>query len=76
MMDNTDVDKALGPYKMIERANDVLLLQYSKSLHTGIYIFTVLWIGIFTYLEISSVPISSRKSDIEEVISNWQLATR
>jgi hypothetical protein len=56
---DTDLVKALGPYKIVEKTNFLLKLKYSRSLHINIYIYTIMWIGIAIYLQYSEVPWST-----------------
>jgi hypothetical protein len=46
-MNDDKLANALVPYKIIEKINSTLFLEYAQSLHKYIYIWSSVWAGIF-----------------------------
>jgi hypothetical protein len=57
-MEDIELVKALGPYKIVEKTDFSFIIQFSR-MHTNIYIYTVIWICIAIYLAISDVQLSA-----------------
>jgi hypothetical protein len=45
-LEDAELNKALGPYKVEDRGEHYIVLRYSQSLYRNIYIYTAVWVFI------------------------------